>query len=394
MSGQSRLNRNACRMIALAAGAACCIASISSAQTNKTPAAPATTPAAQPAGLALPSADSTTVGRVTKPGTIRLMSRQMTIDFTETRLEDAVKFIAEYTGAELEPIWTEGSEEGLNKDFQITMKVKNVPALTVLEKILDKAKTDFSENTWQMTDLGSIEFGPKTALNKHKRLEIYDIHDLFFEIKTYDQVPQIDLQSLLQQSQGGGGGGGQSPFKDDQNDQQNRNNPEQARMRLQQKADDLIALITGLVEPDQWNDAGGEGGTIKHYQGTLIINAPDYMHRAINGYKWWPAGYTATKVEDRRYVSLSVGGENGTVDGIRNFPISGIVPGRGGSGGAGGGNNPPTPVEPGGKKAPANSKDPKGSKAKVKDTAKKSTSPATKPDSKPDASKAPADDKK
>ncbi|MBC7771783.1 MAG: hypothetical protein H7210_04760 [Pyrinomonadaceae bacterium] len=387
MVRHTSVNGKTSRMIALAAGAVVCIAGVTSAQTNKAP-------AAQPAAPSRPSAADSTpvVTRVTKVGTIRLLSRPMTIDFTETRLEDAIKFIAEFTGAELEPLWAEGSQEGLDKDFQVTMKVKNVPAITVLEKLLDKAKSDFSENTWQMTDFGSIEFGPKSTLNNHKRLEIYDVHDLFFEVKTYDEVPSIDLQGLLQQSQGGGGGG-QSPFTDDQDDQE-QNSPEQTRERQRLKAEELVTLITGLVEPDQWNDGGGDGGTIKHYQGTLIINAPDYMHRALAGYNWWPKGYTATKVEDRRYVSLSVGAENGTIDGVRNFPVSAVV----GGAGPGGGGLVPTPVRPGGKNAPL---DPTSSKAK-KDAAKKTPKPATKPatrpaakpDVRPDVKKNPADEKK
>jgi len=274
--------------------------------------------------------------KITKAGTLRQMSRAVTVTFNETRLEDAIKFLSEYTGAEMEPIWAGSSSDGLNKDLPITMNIKNTPALTVLERLLEKAQSDFSENSWQMTDLGSIEFGPKSALNKTKRVEIYDIHDLMFEVKRYNTVPQIDLQSLLQQSQGSGGG--QSPFDDNDDDDQEK---DREGKTPEDKGNELISLIVGLVEPEQWNDGGGDGGTIKYYQRSLIVNAPDYIHRGLAGYSWWPSGYSSAKVADRRYVSLNVGAENGTIDGIKNFPVTAVAGGAGNGGGGGPGGPPP-----------------------------------------------------
>ncbi len=310
----SRSRSNALNLLAMSGTAACLIAFAPLSALAQT----------TPDSLRLP-ADAVAPVATTKAGTMRLMARPMTIDFAETRLEDAMKFLIEFTGADIEVFWADGNSEGLDKDLAITMKIKAVPALQVLERLLDKAKGDFAENTWQMSDTGGLECGPKSILNKNKRLEIYDIHDMLFEIQRYDEVPQIDLQSLLQQSQGGGGGG-QSPFDDDQ-DEEDRDR-EELEQRARDRADELIGIITSLVEPEQWSDAGGDGGTARLFQKTIIINAPDYMHRAIDGYKWWGRGHKSYKVADRRYVSLNMGAENGTIDGVRNVPISAVVGGR------------------------------------------------------------------
>lgn len=344
-----------------ATGSVVCLSGFAAAQTT-----PATRSTPTADSLRLPG-EASESQVVSKPGTMRLMSRPITVKFTETRLEDCMKFVADFTGAPIEVAWAEGNSEGLDKELAITMDIKGVPALHVLERLLDKAKTDFSDNTWQMTDEGSIECGPKSVLNKHKRLEIYDIQDMLFEIQRYDEVPQIDLQSLLQQSQGGGGGGGQSPFRDDQQDQER--NREELEQRAQDRANDLIALITSLVEPDQWSDAGGEGGTVKLFQKTIIVNAPDYMHRAVDGYKWWGRGHKSYKIADRRYVSLNMGAENGTVDGIRNFPVSAVVGGRVIS-------SDPSRNPPGGSTTPADG--PKQKKAADKKAVDKKVKPAPK----------------
>src|SRR5690606_5540244 len=171
-----------------------------------------------------------------------------------------------------------------------------------LEKVLDKAEVDFTQNTWQMTEHGTMQVGPKDVLNRDKRVEIYDINDLLFVVPRYDQVPEIDLEAVLQQSEGGQG---QSPFEDDDDE-------EEERTTREERAEELADLIRTIVETEQWIENGGEGGSIRYWQGTLIVNAPDYMHRQINGYAWWPASHTARVVEGRRYVTLNVDTSIGT----------------------------------------------------------------------------------
>jgi hypothetical protein len=252
------------------------------------------------------------------------LERRLTIDFADQRLEDVITFIKEFTGAEIEPLWTDDRREGLNKDAVVTMSVKDQPALVVIEKILTKLDSDLSQNTWQMTDDGSLEIGPKELLNHSKRVEIYDINDLLTVLPRYADVPAIDLDSVLQQ---GEGGQGQSPFDD-----ANTNDNAEEQLTKQERAGQVVDLITSIVETEQWTDNGGDGGSIRYYNGTLIVNAPDYMHRQINGYNWWPS-HTARQVSGRRYVSLNMDTGVSTIDEIRNIPVTGVVGGGGGGGG-------------------------------------------------------------
>jgi hypothetical protein len=261
-----------------------------------------------------------------KRETLLKMQRRMTIDFNEARLEDVITFIQEISGAEFDPIWQSDRGTGLNKDKLITVSVRNEPALRVLEKVLDKAQEDFEENTWQLSDMGALEIGPKSALNKTKRVEIYDINDLLHVIPRYTEVPQIDLQSVLQQGQGGG----QSPFRDTNNQRE-----DEQRTR-EQRTQDIIDLLITLVEPTQWIDNGGDGASIRAWNGQLIVRGPDYIHRQINGYPFWPS-YTATTVQGRRYVSLDTDNSIGKIDGFAQQPVTGTA------GGAGGGTGVPPP---------------------------------------------------
>ncbi len=124
--------------------------------------------------------------------------------------------------------------------------------------------------------------------------------------------------------QSGQGGGGQSPFKDD-NDTRDQNQ----RKTLKEKADEVVTLIQKIVEPQQWVDNGGDAATIDQFRGTLIVTAPDYIHRQINGYPWFPSNRTSSGVTNgRRWVSLNLDTGISKVDGFGQQPVTAVVGGQ------------------------------------------------------------------
>ncbi|MBL8763071.1 MAG: hypothetical protein JNM07_02235 [Phycisphaerae bacterium] len=268
--------------------------------------------------------------------TLQKMQQEVTLEVTDYTLKDVMKFIGEITGAELEIHWKTDREEGLDPEMLISVSVKKVPALTLLERVLEKSQTEFSENSWQMMGTGVMEIGPKERLNRHRRIELYDINDLLFVVKTYNQSPEIDLQSVLQSS-GSGGGSSQSPFR--QNQSQQNLTPADDEKGRRERAKEIEDLVVALVEPTQWIAGGGNAADIRYYHGYFIVNAPDYVHRQINGYPYWPQ-YSAKNVSGRRVVTLSLDTSNSTVDRLDSYPVSAVAGGirsGGGSGGGGGG---------------------------------------------------------
>ncbi len=298
------------RWIVIAAGtvAACCGTAVAQA-------------GAQPGS---PGEVVVTTGDPRRDSLLKLM-RPISLDQADTRLEDILAFIKDFSGAPLEPLWADDrNPEGLDRDKLVTVRVNNVTVLALLERVLAQAADgDLDENTWQLNEFGDVQLGPKNRLNRFKRVEIYDINDLLIELPTYDEVPLIDLQSVLQSSGGRGGGGGQSPFRDDQEQD------EQDRQLREDKAQEIIDLIVQIVEPEQWQDGGGTGGSIRYWQGTMIVNAPDYMHRQLNGYTFWPRRLTnAGTMNGRRYVSLGTDNGVSRIDGFANQEVSAVAGGR------------------------------------------------------------------
>ncbi len=230
------------------------------------------------------------------------MMKIMSVDYAQSRLESVLKNITDVTGAPLVILWTDDRNPvGLDKEAPITLLAENQTALTVLEMVLSQVTGDVTSggNSWQMTEAGTIEVGPKERLNRTKRLEIYDIADLQLEIHDYSDVPQFDLNSALQSAGSGGGGGGQSPFSGGA--QQNRA-PQKTE---QESADEVIRLIVEQVEPEQWTNNGGSGATVRYYKHQLLVTAPDYIQRQVNGYPFWPAQQTnVSQDKNGRKVSL------------------------------------------------------------------------------------------
>lgn len=278
--------------------------------------------------------------------------KPITIDFNDTRLEDALRFITEVTGADIEPMWLDDrTTSGMNKDTSLTFSVRNATALDVLERILLKIPADelgLGGGAWQMSTSGAFQIGPKDRLNRFKRVEIYPIRDLLIDLPDYTEAPTMDLNTLLQQGGQGGGGAGQSPFEERDRDVERRT--------IEERANELVDILTQLVEPEQWVQNGGDGGTMRVWRDSLIVNAPDYMHRGLGGYSYWPSGTRVVQNPgQRRYVTLGVDASIGTVTDIGKFPVTavtgggGLVPSNPGPGGSTQPTNPapsPAPAKP------------------------------------------------
>lgn len=269
--------------------------------------------AAQPAEQAYPPGvrpERVTISRMLKP---------ITADFNNHTLRSVMDFIAQQTGAELEVLWVDQrTGMGLDPEQQVTLKAQNMPALTVLERVLAKTEDGFGgRNNWQMTTWGAMQVGPTSRLNRSNRVQVYDINDLLLVIPDYPEVPTIDLQQALQSSQGGGA---QSPFQDNNNN----NNTEQPNR--DEQAQEIIDIIQDLVEPEHWVE--NPSASIRHFRGTIIVRAPDYVHRGIAGYPYWPTQRLTHIIDGKRYITMGIDTGISTIDGFGQQPVSAVVGGR------------------------------------------------------------------
>jgi hypothetical protein len=111
------------------------------------------------------------------------------------------------------------------------------------------------------------------------------------------------------------------------------------RRAPEEKAEELIELIKSLVEPDVWLD--DSVASIRYYDGSIIVRAPDYVQRQVAGYGSLPAAAPART--GGRYVDITAPIGVSKVTGFGTSTVTGATgggstgTGGGGSGGAGGG---------------------------------------------------------
>lgn len=206
--------------------------------------------------------------------TLTQLSRRISVEFTQTRLEEALKFLL--AGIEADILWLDNDHAaGLDRESRVTLKTQNATVLDLLERILARATPDAATSepmTWQLTESGTMQVGPKERLNAFKRIVIYPINDLLQLLPRFTAAPEIDLEAALQSRREGGG----PIFRDSRESAPLSDADAAARRR-----DELISLIKNTIEPEQWTDNGGTGATMHVFQSSLIISAPDYIHRLL-----------------------------------------------------------------------------------------------------------------
>ncbi|MHC4141789.1 MAG: hypothetical protein ACYSUF_07905, partial [Planctomycetota bacterium] len=226
-----------------------------------------------------------------------LMYTDITVQFQETPAREAFNYLQTLLGIHIVGRYSDDKIGfGIDPETPITLEVVDRPALTVIELMLDQCQ-EFDPCTWQLRQ-GFVEVGTKERLSLPgaRLIKYYPIRDLLFEPPMFDNAPDLDLASAMSQGggggggigggsggggggggfggggggggRGGGGGGGGSIFGD----------PGEAPERLseEERAQQIVDLITESVEPDAWDVNGGDWATIRFYTGTLIIRAPDY----------------------------------------------------------------------------------------------------------------------
>jgi general secretion pathway protein D len=209
------------------------------------------------------------------------LETRIPVNFRDNSLADIFKYVTSLTDVPIDPEWDSLRDVGLNEDTTVSYSLTTkLPARLVLDRVLGRVSTDVLNRAGWAVAEGVIRVASQEVLNQDRTLVIYDIQDLLFDIPNYETVPQIDLQSLLQQAQQGGGGGGQSPFRDQQAQQQGR---DQNRPSREERITLIRNIITTNVDPEGWVDGGGEVGTIQELNGALIINNTPKNHREIVG---------------------------------------------------------------------------------------------------------------
>lgn len=226
-----------------------------------------------------------------------LIYTDLSVSFDGEEALGIMRDLEEELGVLMQVYWETKKIEGCDRSATIFLTLKQKPALVVLERVVEQL-SDGEEVTWQLRD-GVLEIGLKSRFSRRTSQQTitYPIGDLLFTVRDFDNAPEMGTGGGAGGGGVGGGSGGAggsggvgfgAPGAD----------PESPTK--QERIDKIIELITKYVEPLQWEQNGGEC-TIINFNETLIIRAPDFVHRQIGGYPFVPVRPVSEKIRRVKY---------------------------------------------------------------------------------------------
>ena len=205
----------------------------------------------------------------------QLVYSDMSVDFDHEPARVVLETIEHQLGLLMNVVWEEeDGDGGIDPTILVTYTSKQKPALQVLEQIVFRLHEE-GEAVWQLRH-GALEIGLKQtlAVRGRQRIETYYIRDLLFSIRNFS-APELGTF---------GGDDGDSDTQDE---------------TIEEEIQKTLNLIVQFIEPEMWEQGGGPC-TISSYKKTLLIRAPDFMHRQINGYNFKPR--QPKQVRERRVL--------------------------------------------------------------------------------------------
>lgn len=205
----------------------------------------------------------------------RLDRQRIPADFADATLENILQFIAAVTNLNLDVDWDSLSQIGIERDRRLSLQLREVPASTLLTRVLQRVSIDeFSRASWTVQD-GIILVASDADLRRNTFIVIYDVRDLLFEVPNYEFAPELDIDQATQQGGGGGGGGGTGGIFDQDDDDEDTRRTEEEILR------DLLDIIQENVDFEGWRENGGDTGIVQQFGGNLIITNTAGNHREI-----------------------------------------------------------------------------------------------------------------
>jgi len=203
-----------------------------------------------------------------------MSEQRIPVNFADNGLENVIAFIAQVSNLNIDVDWSSLELIGVDRESPVTLKLTNVSLETVLDRVLEKVSDPDIPAGWAVTD-GILTIASDEVLRRNTVLEIYDIRDLLIDIPDYTEAPTFDLNSVLQSSGGRGGGGGRSPFSGGNQDD------DVERRDRQEMIDEIVDIISSNVDYEGWLENGGDTGSMREFNGNLIITNTPKNHRSI-----------------------------------------------------------------------------------------------------------------
>lgn len=202
-----------------------------------------------------------------------LSTRMPETKLTDARLEEAIEFLQDMSGANIHVNWRALETVNITRETPVTLRMSPMPLRKLLKYVLTEA--DGQNLTTFYADDGVIEVTTREMADRQLITKVYPVEDLLLTIPNFTDPPTFQLQPA-QTSGSGGGGSGQSLLGSGTTTEENTQTTKNAR------GQELVQLVMDTVQPDVWRENGGVA-SIRFFRGRLIVTAPRSVHEQIGG---------------------------------------------------------------------------------------------------------------
>ncbi|MCY2954283.1 MAG: hypothetical protein NTU53_20305 [Planctomycetota bacterium] len=213
------------------------------------------------------------------------------ISFTNVPLRDAIDFLREISGVNVQVHWKALEQAGVTPDTMVNMRLRQVP----LRKVLTLLLTEVAGGptlTYYIDD-GVIEVTTREMADGQMFTKVYWVQDLLAE------PPEFVVPDFMLGNEGGGGNGGgrtrgaggngdAGRYRSEGGANGNGNNlfpagGNTSNRDKNAKAKELVDMIKEIVQPKVWKDTSGGKASIQWFNGSLVVTASRSVHEEIGG---------------------------------------------------------------------------------------------------------------
>ncbi len=202
-----------------------------------------------------------------------LSTRLPEMKLTDVRLEDAIAFLQDASGANIHVNWRALETVNVTRQTPVTLRMSPMPLRKLLSYVLTQA--DGRNLVTFHVDDGVIEVTTRELADERLITKVYPVEDLLLSIPDFTDAPTFQLQAP-QTSGRGAGGSGQSFLGGGTTTEETRQTTKAGR------GHELVRLIMDTVQPEAWRENGGTS-SIRFFRDRLIVTAPRSVHEQIGG---------------------------------------------------------------------------------------------------------------
>ena len=201
-------------------------------------------------------------------------------------MRDAVQYLRNMTGANIFVNWNALQGAGVSNITPITLHLRNVSMRKILSVMLQQASPGTALVDYVSQNVLTIT--TRQEANTHLVTKVYPVGDLVMTVPNFT-APSFNLQNqssnsgvqISSGSSGGGGGSGSSNLFSGSGTG-GAGGMNTTTQTTTQRAQALVALIEGTVQPNIWTSNGGPA-TIIYFNRELVVSAPVYIQQMISG---------------------------------------------------------------------------------------------------------------